>query len=80
MKRTWFKQVLVAFDQLINTFAAGWADETISARSYRQRAKPRWRRAMRVIDALFFWQTNHCRAAYLGEIRRSQQPPAYRKE
>lgn len=80
MKRTWWKQVMVALDQLANAIAAGWADETISARAYRQRSKPHWRRAMQVIDAAFFWQANHCRAAYLGEIKRSQQPPAYRKE
>lgn len=79
-KRKWGKQVMIAFDQLANAVAAGWADETISARAYRQRAKPRWKRAMRFIDAMFFWQRDHCRNAYLGEIKRAQQPPAYRKE
>lgn len=32
-------QVLVALDQLVNTLAGGYADETISSRAYRGEAE-----------------------------------------
>ena len=32
----WLLQILVGVDQLGNTLLGGWADETISARAYRQ--------------------------------------------
>jgi len=72
------KQVAIAFDQLFNALFAGWADETISARAYRcSDKKMRWTIAMEVIDAIFFWQQDHCLNAYLEEIERSHLPPAY---
>ena len=77
------KQVLIAIDQLLNTFIGGMADESISARAYRNDSKTgkrRWRIARRVIDALFFWETNHCLHAYLSEIDRRQYPPSYREQ
>lgn len=73
------KQFLIALDQVLNTLAGGWADETLSARAYRcQPVSPSWRRARAAIDALFFWQTEHCRGAYFSESARQQLPPEYR--
>lgn len=74
-------QVIVAIDQLLNTILGGFADETLSARAYRNDSatgKKRWRIARRFIDKLFFWEQSHCRHAYLAEIDRRQYPPAYR--
>ena len=64
------RQVLIALDQLANTLLAGRADETLSARAYRlSRDRGRhWPR--RVIDALFFWDENHCEQAHLSELLR----------
>lgn len=50
-------QVLVAIDQLVNTLAGGWADETLSSRAWRHkmdgsRSWPAW-----IIDHLFFGRT-----------------------
>ena len=71
------KQVLLALDQLANTLLGGMADETLSARAYRTRETNPWR--MRVIDALFFWEDNHCYESWLSEVERRQLPSAYRR-
>lgn len=73
------EQVLIAFDQLINTVFGGWADETISSRAWRKRGDGRgWALLYRVIDALFFLQVAHCRSAYESEKNRLQCPPEFR--
>jgi hypothetical protein len=76
-------QIAIALDQLGNTLIpGGWADETISSRAYRRSAtSAAWRRVRRTLDwtALrVFRQADHCRQAWLNEIRRSQEPPAIR--
>ena len=44
-------QIIIALDQLFNALAFGWADETFSARCWRQRHKNRfWKVARRVVD------------------------------
>ena len=65
-------QILVAIDQLLNAIVGGYADETLSARAYRMRAKgqPYWGWTANAIDELFFWQEDHCNLAYLAEVRR----------
>lgn len=73
-------QVLVALDQLANALLGGWADETVSARAWRQRHKRRWAVTRRVIDAIFFFDPNHCRRAHDSEQLRRHQPPHYRTE
>ena len=74
------KQTAIAIDQLVNAaLAAGWADETLSARAWRlDGTKRRWTVARRAIDAIFFWQAGHCRSAWMAEQKRLQLPPAYR--
>jgi hypothetical protein len=73
------KQFLIAVDQLLNTmlwFLPGgtWADETLSARAWRCRDSAPFTKMRPVIDRLFFWQSDHCKASYEAEIRRSQLP------
>lgn len=71
-------QVLVALDQLVNTCFGGYADETISSRSYRAyiSGKRKWTRNL--INAIFFLQEDHCKEAYESEIERMQYPPEMR--
>jgi hypothetical protein len=75
-------QVLIAFDQLINTViyikgdGFGYADETLSARAWRLRTLSSF--PYRFINALFFWQDDHCRQAYESEHNNSQLPREYR--
>lgn len=73
------RQVLIAIDQLFNTLLGGWADETLSARSWRLReTSKRWKVAHRVIDALFFFEKDHCYNSYVSEAMRNQLPVEYR--
>ena len=73
------EQIPIAIDQLINTLFGGWADETISSVAWRKRHEGKgWAILRRVIDTLFFWQTNHCRRAYESEKNRRQLPPELR--
>ncbi len=79
MKPKRLKQVGIAFDQLINAIAAGWADETISARAHRRSEdKVKWYRVKKFINTIFFWQEDHCRRAYESERERLHLAPEYR--
>lgn len=75
-------QILIAFDQLFNTFLGGMADETLSARAYRMRKKGQryWGWTANVIDMLFFWQPGHCKLAHMDEKNRAQLPRSYQIE
>lgn len=76
-----FKQIAIAIDQLINTLVGGMADETVSARAWRLKdSSRRWRYARVFIDALFFWQSEHCYNSYLSEVERKQLPSEYREQ
>lgn len=75
------RQVLIALDQLANALIpGGWADETLSSRAHRMSVKgqPVWGWTAKAINALFFWQSNHCRGAYRDELERRQAPPETR--
>lgn len=71
-----FKQFLIAVDQVFNVLiGSGWADETLSAYSWRIRSKRNWQ--YKLVDALFYkW---HCLESYKSELDRQQLPPEYRK-
>lgn len=79
MRHPDYFQILVAVDQLVNTMLGGFADETLSSRAYRHAAIKKDRTwPMTIIDAIFFWQDQHCKQAYESEIERSQLPPSMR--
>jgi hypothetical protein len=71
--RFWLLQVLIAIDQLANALLGGWADETLSSHAHRRHP-----RLARVIDALFWFDPEHCRAAFESERFRLQAPPESR--
>lgn len=77
----WF-QMAVAVDQLLNACAGGWADETLSARAWRNREQPKWRRFMRAVDAAFLLlgQREHCRLAAEFEATRFSLAPEFRQK
>lgn len=75
-----FQQVAIAFDQLCNAILGGMADETLSARAWRQRdKKKRWAFMRRFIDCLFFFQKDHCYESYKSEMVRNHLPKEYRE-
>lgn len=73
-------QPLIALDQLANAMLGGMADETLSARAFRLELQGRGIFLREVIDALFFWQGDHCYHAWRSEIERRQLPSFYRLE
>lgn len=72
-------QVLIALDQLANTFCGGMADETLSSRAHRRRIRGKPFLAA-FIDGLFFWQKDHCRRSYESELKRSHLPETMRED
>lgn len=81
------QQLFIAADQLLNALippidgTLSWADETLSARSYRawRDGKILGRLTMKPINLLFFWQgPDHCRNAYIKEFDRQNYPSEYR--
>lgn len=72
------KNILVAVDQLINAVLKGWPDETLSSRCYRLRRDGVMSWPANVIDALFFWEEEHCEASYESEKEHRQLPPEFR--
>jgi hypothetical protein len=75
---TYGKAVLIAVDQLVNSLLAGWPDETLSSRAWRWdndgvRSWPK-----KVINAMFFWQKDHCLSSYNNERDGRQLPPELR--
>lgn len=82
------QQVFIAVDQLVNalipplTGSLSYADETLSARSYRayRYGKLFGKLTMKPINLLFFWQgSDHCKKAWDKEMQRRSLPPEYRK-
>lgn len=77
---SYIKNVLIGFDQFVNTICNGDPDETLSSRAHRltkERGRP-W--PERFINALFllFLDFNHCANAYQSEILRKQFPKSMR--
>jgi len=74
--KAWLLNLAIAVDQLGNVLLAGAPDETLSSRAHRMRAKGQrwWGWTAAAIDALFFFDPNHCARAYESEKRRLQQP------
>ena len=74
----YLNQNLIALTQALNALLGGMADESTSSRAHRQQDKRRWRIARRAINALFWWQDDHCAGAYREEVERRQMPPSLR--
>ncbi len=71
--------IAIAVDQLLNAVLFGSPDETLSARMWRNRARPGWSQARAVVDKIFFWQEAHCQKSYESEMQRKQLPAEYRR-
>ena len=72
------KNLFIAFDQLANAFLGGWPDETLSSRAWRRDLEDDVSWPRKLIDAIFFWESDHCRDAYYSEVERRQCPPELR--
>lgn len=71
--------ILIALDQLGTTLIGGWPDETLSSYAHRRYVRGKPGGFMRnVINALFWWQEDHCLTSYLRELERAQLPRSLR--
>ena len=75
--------LLIAIDQLawvILTLGNGQPDETISAALWRMEGQGKWAGKLfhPMIDALFFFDCNHCLKAWQAERNKQQLPSLYR--
>jgi len=86
LMRAYCEQVFIAADQLVNALippldgTVSYADETLSARSYRayRDGKVFGKLTMPFINLLFFWQgPDHCKNAYIKEFDRKNYPSEY---
>lgn len=65
--------ILIAFDQLINTLILGQPNETISSRAWRCKdSSSFWKFMRKLIDTIFFWQKDHCYNSFIAEVERHQ--------
>lgn len=75
---SYWLNLAIAIDQFFNALFAGSCDETLSSRAYRL-DKERGRKWLRfLIDAILFFDKDHCHQSYLSEIERKQLPPSMR--
>ena len=74
--KEWIYQVTIAFDQQINTFVGGSADETMSCRCFRLNHIRTYRVLESIINVGFspFQGPDHCKHAYLKEVLGRQLP------
>jgi len=78
--RAYLWNIFIGLTQLLNTLLGGFPDETTSSRMWRWhlQGKPKGTIFAAVIDAIFFWQEDHCRKAYEAERTRYHLPPILR--
>lgn len=76
----YIKNVLIAIDQLFNAVIGGYCDESLSSRAYRweKNGVRSWPR--KLVDALFFWEKEHCKSSYESEREGRQSPPELRSK
>lgn len=66
----WIGGIATWLSQGINKiFLNGSPDMTVSARCHLNRDKPGWKRARRIINAVFFFQEDHCASSFQSDVR-----------
>lgn len=62
-----------AFSKLLNRIIGGPVNESVSARAYRRHdGNLFWKFAYLTINALFFWQEDHCRYVFEKDQERNK--------
>jgi hypothetical protein len=71
--KTWFLHIMTWTSQTLNVWVLfGHPDQSISARAYVNRTRPRWRTAYKIINKIFFWQVDHCYTAHHSDLKRAE--------
>lgn len=66
-----------AISQMGNALIGGNPNRTISARCYLNRDKRGWRQAYKVINIVYFWQSNHCKESHNADIQFAREVLSY---
>jgi hypothetical protein len=67
-KQKYIMGIISATSQWLNVvFLLGHSNESISGRSHRES----WR-VKRLINLMFFWQVDHCKSAYINDLKWSK--------
>jgi len=61
--RRYFTRVSIQFSCLLNALLGGSLNQTLSATQYQRRCNSQWN-VVPIIDAVFWWEPNHCREAW----------------
>ena len=72
----YFHRTVDAFSQLFNVVVllGQNANESTSGRSFREyqvNKKRRWMILYNFINAIFFWEKDHCEASYVADVQRA---------
>lgn len=69
----WLINISACLSQLLNTVIFnGNPDQTISARCYVNKHKAGWRQGYNIINAVFFWQVDHCYSSHSYDIQNAR--------
>jgi len=70
----WLLRVSAWASQTINLWVLfGHHDMTVSARCYINRHKPVWGVAYKVVNAIFWFQDDHCRESFEDDIKYAEE-------
>ena len=76
--KQWLLRVSAWVSQTINLWLLfGHHDMTISARCYINKDKPYWRVAYKYINAIFWFQENHCKESFDADIKYAMEVQRY---
>ena len=64
-----YLNLLVCVSRLLNTVFGGKHDEMLSSRVYREQN----RAGIFILDTIFFWEKEHCRACYEWETEEKKK-------
>lgn len=76
--KNYLKNIALAAGQIVNTIAAGSPHETVSSRIYRcavlaDSPTIAARAAYRTVNTVYFWQEDHCQAAWVAQKENSPE-------
>lgn len=77
------KQVVMALDQLLNTFLGGYAQERLSSRCWRLKDCEPYTRGQKTIDWValhVFGQVEHCKGSYEQQLAQAYSPAEYQNK
>ena len=64
----YFYNIFNMLSQVVNTLIGGDPNETISARGWRNRDTWWGATIVKVLDAVFFWQDDHCYQSHMADV------------